>query len=241
MVLRTMTSFQKVCAAVARRAAHTPSLLKRPRVFCIGFNKTGTSSFGQFFEMCGYRLMPTRRGELLLDAYRARRYSEILNCCRYFNAFQDIPFSLPLLYPHLEQRFRTAKFILSHRDDAEQWFASLLRWHQMIVDVDAPPTPEQLDGCGYIRKGWLKDAVSALLGTPEGDPYNPEIAKTAYERHIKELKRYFEPIPEKLLIVNPADDRVNETVWHFFELDGDPPAFPHLNKTVLETIAEVRR
>ena len=83
------------------------------KVFCIGFQKTGTVSAGRALAALGYRVCdarydliePVRNGDL--DAVRA--------VADQYDAVRDNPW--PLLFRELDRMYPKAKFILTLRDD----------------------------------------------------------------------------------------------------------------------------
>ena len=58
----------------------------RHKVFCIGANKTGTTSLGMFFRSINYRIGNQEEGELLLKEWSIRNfeYRRIGENCRFF-------------------------------------------------------------------------------------------------------------------------------------------------------------
>ncbi len=105
-----------------------------PMVFCIGFQKTGTSSMGRALTTLGYKV----RGWLSINEPRKeKRFVQIRgpvtissiseNCIpllQGYNAAQDTPWYL--IYKQLDEKFHRSKFILTLRDE-EAWFDSLAR------------------------------------------------------------------------------------------------------------------
>lgn len=118
-------------AAAVRTARLRFRLLAAPqgayqgKVFCIGRNKTGTTSLASFFSRAGYRLAPQQEGEAIYFRAGFRPTAELWEWIDRYDVFQDAPFSWSSLLPELVQRHPDAKFILSVRDPNE-WHASLL-------------------------------------------------------------------------------------------------------------------
>ncbi|MCB1230178.1 MAG: hypothetical protein KDN19_07930, partial [Verrucomicrobiae bacterium] len=90
------------------------------KIFCIGLNKTGTTSLHDVFEQFGFSVGEIRRGERLIEQWAVRDFAPIIDFCHTAEAFRDCPFSLPFTYAALDAAFPNAKFILSIRDSAEQ-------------------------------------------------------------------------------------------------------------------------
>lgn len=92
------------------------------KVFCVGFQKTGTTSLQYGLSLMGYRVagvMDANPHETL-TALRA----EALRLLPQFDAFADNPW--PLYFEELDAMFPDAKFILTTRDP-EQWYSSVCK------------------------------------------------------------------------------------------------------------------
>jgi len=80
-----------------------------PKVFCIGFWKTGTTSLFQAFKILGYR-----SGRLVKHLKKKNEsWSELIKRCNY-DAFTDDPMSF--IYKELDDAFPNSKFILTFRE-----------------------------------------------------------------------------------------------------------------------------
>jgi len=88
------------------------------KVFCIGANKTGTTSLAMFFRSINYKVGNQEEGELLLKEWSIRNFGPIIELAKTADFFQDIPFSCPYTYQALDMAFPAAKFILSVRDSS---------------------------------------------------------------------------------------------------------------------------
>ena len=205
---------------------------KRPKVFCIGRNKTGTTSLKRALEDLGYRVGDQATAELLIHEYAHRNWRPILDYCRTAEAFQDIPFSLPYTYQILDYAFPNSKFILSVRDSADQWYHSLVRFHMKRLNLDRPPTKEDWINDPYRYPGWCWDTNRIVYDTPEDDPYNETGLKEHYRRHNREVTRYFR-LRDNLLVINLAD---RDSYYRFCQFLGREPlydAFPWLNRSAI--------
>jgi len=132
------------------------------KVFCVGRNKTGTTTIARALNELGYRVAPQRYAELLSDDYYLKgEFDPIVEFCRYYNAFQDVPFSWPLTYRVLDEAFPNARFILTVRDSAEQWCQSLIRFQSKRFGTQGGlPTEADLLAAEYVRLGFVCRAKS---------------------------------------------------------------------------------
>ena len=123
------------------------------KVFCIGFNKTGTTSVKVAFKELGYRVGNQPVAEGFITDWARRDFSRIIDYCNTAEAFQDIPFSLPDTYQSLDAAFPGSKFILTVRENADIWNRSLTNFHAKVFGEGKIPTEEDLARSSYRFKG----------------------------------------------------------------------------------------
>lgn len=97
------------------------------KIFCIGFNKTGTSSLGKSFEMLG--LKNTSFNWVVWNKYyKYNRIDKILNYTAKFDTTDDLPWLKEDLIPVLDKAFPNSKFVYLTRDEVS-WKKSLYNWN----------------------------------------------------------------------------------------------------------------
>jgi hypothetical protein len=198
------------------------------KVFCIGLVKTGTTSLERALKDLGYKLGDQRKGEALLPEYAVRNFRPIVEFCLTADAFQDAPFSYPFTYIPLDQSFPNAKFILSVRDDTEQWYRSLIRFHGNLFAGGRVPVKEDLVNASYSYPGFVWESTRVLVDTPEDDVYHKPTLISYYERHNANIRDYFRR-KSNLLEINVSD---KEAYRRFCQFLGKQPVagdFPWLN------------
>ena len=204
----------------------------KPKIFCIGFNKTGTTTLEQELKSFGYRLGNQIQGELLIDSWYGEDFKPILKFCKTADAFQDIPFSLPYTYQHLDAYFKDAKFILTERDTAEQWYHSLVTFHsKLFADGQSVPTAEDLKRATYRHKGYTYKAFKYIYNTPDDDLYNKDALIKFYTTYNSTIKDYFMGRPEKLLCINVSKPSDYVTLCEFLNQPISKRHFAWKNKT----------
>ena len=157
----------------------------KEKIFCIGRNKTGTTSIYKALEDFGYRMGDQKKAELLNKDYAKRNWKPILDYCHSAEAFQDIPFSLPYTFIVLDNHFPNSKFILTERDSDEQWYDSFIRFQKKKHGGGKLPSKEVLMNNTYAYKGFTYDNKKLFFGTPDDDLYNKEIMIEHYNYHSK--------------------------------------------------------
>ena len=212
----------------ARRRYYRVRLRNRPRIFCIGRNKTGTTSIKSALLDLGFVVGDQRQAEILYDRhYFAGEFGPIVDYCRSAEAFQDVPFSCPGTYRHLDRAFPGARFILSVRDSPEQWYRSLTRFHARLYGGGAIPSYADLQKARYVRPGFMTHIVR-LYGTSPEDPYAPAAMMASYARHNAEVLDHFAGRPDQLLVVNLAEPDAYSRFKDFLGVAAPGDSFPRV-------------
>lgn len=201
------------------------------KFFCIGRNKTGTTSLARAFKDLGFFVGNQGEAERVTQTcYLDKEFGPIIKYCETAQVFQDIPFSLPETYKYLDVAYPNSKFILTIRDDPEQWYRSYIRFHMKIHGQGHLRTAEDLRSATYIRKGWPYEMIK-LHGTPDEDIYNKEIMIRHYNNYNDEVLEYFKNRPADLLVLNIAEANSYQQFIHFLQVESSYNAFPWENKT----------
>lgn len=175
----------------------------KTKVFCIGFQKTGTTSMGAALEMLGYRMTG---GNWARDPEVSRvALQRALETAQHYDAFQDNPW--PLLYREMDQAFPGSKFIMTIRPP-EQWIKSAVKG----FGTGTSPVREWIYGAG--------------AGSPVG---NEEIWLQRYARHNREVLEYFADRPADFMIMDLAAGDGWEKLCAFLGEPVPDAAFPHAN------------
>jgi len=179
----------------------------KPKVFCIGFHKTGTTTLEVALKKLGYKVTgsfgtkdPDIAGKVHEMAYAM---------VERFDAFEDNPW--PVLYKELDARFPGSKFILTRRP-AEAWIRS------QVKDFATTETP---------MRRWI---YGEGAGCPEG---NEGIYIERYERHNREVLEHFRDRPQDLLVMDIPGDAAWERLCKFLGRAVPNEPFPHANKASL--------
>lgn len=214
------------------RIAAAVKYCKSRKVFCIGRNKTGTTSLTALLMKLGVDVAPQHLGEQLITDYLQGNFDPIIKFSKYSGeAFQDIPYSLPETYIHLSRAFPQAKFILTIRDSADEWYSSLVTFHGKLFAGGRVPTREDLQAAKYIYPGALYDINRVLYQSPEDDIYNEEILKKSYDDYNAGVLLFFKDMTERLLVINLRDAEAVQKIKNFLQIESDITQMPWENKT----------
>lgn len=202
------------------------------KVFCIGRNKTGTTSLNALLTKLDINVAPQHLGEQLITDYLQGNFDPIIKFSKYSGeAFQDIPYSLPETYIHLSRSFPRSRFILTVRDSADEWYRSLVTFHGKLFAGGRVPTKEDLQAATYIYPGCLYDVNRVLYQSPEDDLYNEEILKKSYDDYNAGVVMFFKDMTDRLLVVNLRDADAAQKIITFLQIESNITQMPWENKT----------
>jgi hypothetical protein len=178
------------------------------KVFCLGYQKTGTTSVDWVLQDMGYQVAKAYKQS---DFEFSRRLEggnifEIKQVAELFDAFQDIPWFL--YYKEFDQWFPGSKFILTTRD-SRSWWRSFLRYFR----TENYPLFEFVYG----------------FGNPVG---HKEVMIERYERHNQEIIDYFKDRPEDLLVIDVSDEGALQDISEFLNKSSTYKKMPHKNATL---------
>ncbi|HEU4730486.1 MAG TPA: sulfotransferase [Kofleriaceae bacterium] len=181
------------------------TVISGPKIFCIGFHKTASSSLAAALEILLGARVCGPVGHLrpdIADRYRALA-REVLDD---YVAFKDNPWTI--LYRDLDRWCPNSKFILTVRDS---W-----KWLQSVVrNFGGQSTPMR----------------ELLYGAGRGDPVgNEDLYISRYERHNLEVRQYFEGRSD-LLIMDITRGDGWDPLCRFLGRSRPAVEFPSVNIT----------
>jgi hypothetical protein len=188
--------------------------MKKTKVFCIGFHKTGTTSLGATLELLGYKnchgaqILRKQLGDLkMMELIFRKEYDPLFEIADQYDSLNDNPWFI--LYKELDVRFPGSKFILMLRDE-DSWLASCKKYFR-----EASPS--------FKFRLWIYGK-----GLPIG---NEQRYLKVYRNHNSEVLTYFKNRPNDLLIINIEDEDKLQKIKGFLNLTGIEIEFPHLNRS----------
>ena len=153
--------------------------------------------------------------------------------CHTAQAFQDVPFSLPFTFQALDLHFPGSRFILSMRDNPEQWYRSVINSYSVLFAQGRPPSLADLKAASYLSPGWLYRAHLLMhdIAPDDPDPFNRERLVAGYEQHNRAVREYFRHRPQDLLVLNVAEPGAYQKLCAFLGKPALEKDFPWQNKT----------
>lgn len=108
--------------------------LQKPRynskIFCIGFNKTGTTTIGKSLELLGYRNSSFNK-KIWRKYYKKNKMVKVLQYTAKFDSTDDLPWLKVDMIPVLDRVFPNSKFIYLTRDE-DSWKQFLYNWSYKV-------------------------------------------------------------------------------------------------------------
>lgn len=199
------------------------------KVFCIGANKTGTTSVEHVFRSLGLTVGNQGQAEMLIHDWAKQDYRRIIKYCQSAEAFQDVPFSLQGTFQVMDEAFPGSQFILTVRNSADEWYESLVRFHTKIVGKGRIPTAEDLRQFNYRYPGFILDVLRLSYGADESTLYNRKAYVQYYEERNCKIKEYFKDRPNDLLVLNTGEPDAMERLLRFLGYPYTGQKMPHLN------------
>ena len=179
---------------------------RRRKVFCIGKNKTFTTSVSKLFNEMGLSVGPQRPAELLAIECANNDFKRIIKYIKYRGiAFLDVPFNFTNTFKVLDKEFPDSKFILTIRDSPEVWYNSNIAYHSKLFGNGNIPTKSDLEKAKYVYPGWMWEMNRLIYKSPEDDIYNKTILIQQYNDYNNSVIAYFKNKPGKLLVINLED------------------------------------
>ncbi|MFT4848225.1 MAG: hypothetical protein ACI8Q1_001832 [Parvicella sp.] len=207
---------------------HISTLIRSKRkIFGIGLNKTGTTSLGKALSDLGYHVAPQQEGEILFADVIEGRMNKLKTYCRKYEAFQDIPFSMPGFYKKLYALYPNARFILTTRNNSDVWYKSLTEFHSRVFNNgNGIPNKDDLLASNYIYKGYAYESIVKLFGA---ELYNEKFYKAIYDQHIEDVSNFFDGKPNcKTLNISEPNSYLE--MCDFLGVNPKSKVFPHVNK-----------
>lgn len=147
-----------------------------PKVVCVGLNKTGTTSFTNSMTEIGYKFLPEIDAAVCTHEAVNGEFTNLFELIKNprFNAYEDVPFSLPGVSEKIIEEFQDIKYVLTVRDSPLKWVNSVKRWFPKIhgsidfLDINKQnsfPESNEFYSQDVIRSGIDEEGISLLFQT----------------------------------------------------------------------------
>jgi Sulfotransferase domain len=141
--------------------------------FCVGLNRTGTTTFGDACDVLGFsrfgwmRTPTTFPSNRLMKAWERNDIQPLVEVAENYDVLEDLPW--PLVYREMAETFPDAKFALTRRSSVDVWLTSIKK---------------HTSGNGRYR-------MHELIYGSDSAERDPDLYRAYYEKHLLEVKEYF--------------------------------------------------
>lgn len=119
------------------------------KVFCIGYNKTGTTTIGKALEILGYNNSSFNK-KIWRNYYKQGKIEDVISYTSKFDSFDDLPWLKEDMIPVLDNRFPNSKFIYLEREEKD-WAISYYNW----TYKQTGKYPDKIKGAEKFKKHGL--------------------------------------------------------------------------------------
>jgi Sulfotransferase domain/Sulfotransferase family len=207
--LRNAQKFGEIAPVSSTQIAYFNILpVNSTRVFCLGFQKTGTTSVDWVLQDMGYQVSKAYKQPDIAFSQMLQKgdLSEIRHVAKLFDAFQDIPWFL--YYKEFDKWYPGSKFILTIRESTS-WWNSFLR---------------------YFRTEYYS-LFEYVYGFENPIGHKEALIKR-FEQHNREVLEYFKDRPDDLLVVDVSEEKALEKITNFLGRSSSYEKMPHKNATL---------
>jgi hypothetical protein len=154
------------------------------KIFCIGFQKTGTSSLNKALRFLGYRLCSTEDRQRLWKRVVIGDFENLIDeVIEKYDAFEDNPFFWPNIsknkvpmYEYLYLRYPDSQFILTKRKNRQVWLKSFIYQNNIkenpiahnYIYGEENLSKSDFEGCADIYEEYNKNAIDFFSDKPKG-------------------------------------------------------------------------
>lgn len=198
----------------------------QPKVFIIGLNKTGTTSVFVALKELGFEMSNQHDAERIYNEILngTKSNNDLLKYCKYYEGFQDIPFSVPGTYKILDKKFKNSKYILTVRSSETEWCSSFRKYY----DVEG-----SLHKNNYLSPGFLFKTFKEVFGSAD---FSEQTCKNVYNNHYSDVLHYFKNRNQDLLVLNVASSGAYLEFCKFLNKKPKRESFEWKNKLTVNQV-----
>jgi hypothetical protein len=142
-----------------------------------------------------------------------------------------LPFSNSNTFQAVDSAFPGSKVILAIRDEAEQWFVPLIRFHTTLVNNGRLPTAEDLPSFDFRHTGYLWDAIAMKCSGALRLLQDRDACMANHVLHIRIVTDYVRHRPLDLLVQNVGRPGSMQRPCGFLGVSYSGRSMPDLNRT----------
>lgn len=202
------------------------------KLFCIGFNKTGTTSLERVLLDWGMRIpKQIEQEDILSNVISQGQYGTLKAFCDDYDAFQDLPFSQSSTFVACDALFPGSRFILTIRDP-DSWVDSYIGYYKKAFGLEhISEFTEQVfrDQTLYLKPGYIHSSLQSLLIEHQGGKpvvrwdlaFDREFLMALYLRRNSEIRAYFSQRPNDLLELDLSSEPDTGRLQRFVGIEAE--------------------
>jgi hypothetical protein len=187
------------------------------KIFCIGSNKTGTTTLTKMLSILEYNICPEHimfeQKSKYFEQQLNGEYENLFKLVELYDVFEDRPWNHIDFYKILDEKYPNSKFILTIRD-TDNWIESYKRWNKSIS----------------LDKTWFYPIISNICYGNTDFLNDEKTMRVKYEQRNYEIIKYFENT-NKLLIMDFEKNSGYNELCGFLNKPLIKEKTPHLKKT----------
>lgn len=200
--------------------------VNKQKIICVGLNKTGTTSFEKDLKSFGFRFPPTTHGTLRVtaDIYHNSYHSlfQMLDSPK-FDAYQDLPFSLPKVYQKMYKYRPNDIYVLTIRKNPQSWVKSVLNHYSWLLNSKNPKGGNEIfnyfSGPELIRYSNFNVPLFYFWGLNSFDDLEKTLLNT-YEQHNNEVVDFFERNKSNFKVIDVSKENELKTLTDWLGIDN---------------------
>jgi len=214
-------------------------LKKKPKIFCISVQRTGTTSVGHFFKIHGYNVAgwDVSYKNKWTVLWNNGDFEDIFKSLdfRTNQVFEDGPWWGPEFYKFLFHKFPGAKFVLFTRD-SDQWFNSMISHSNGRTlgntKLHCKVYRRENDFNNLVYSQTSQDLIDYKIDNLLTLSENKEHYINIYEMHNREVIEYFSKHSSESLFTCQLEDPLKWVkLGRFFGIDVPEGFEAHQNKS----------
>lgn len=181
------------------------------KVFGIGLSRTGTTTLTEALNMINIPSLhypSVEKYQKFYDKFLNRDFSDFSCFPAHYRGFTDIPFAYAFREFYIN--FPDSKFILTIRNDKEQWLESCKK------NMSATSGP------------YIQDIRNKVYQSPT---FSRKLYSIAYDNHLDKVFNFFADKTNQLLVYNVCEGDRWEPLCNFLNKPIPNRPFPFLNKS----------
>jgi hypothetical protein len=212
----------------------------RPKIVCIGLNKSGTTSFKDSLKQCGLKPFNEVFGhQYLLADIEHRNIHSTLSLLEYprYDFYEDMPFSLLNVYKNLYIHRPQDYYVLTLRDTTEQWVESAYRYYVNSLDTINLNKDNKPYDIFYHGRGIPNRTRNYLTAQMRNWGINSNVnlkenLKDVYNRHVDDVFDYFDnKIDSNFISINVSKENELKKLSNFVGFETKENNFVWSNKS----------